>query len=132
VSVNVKNLQSEWKVMKKQEKLLRIGDVAAIAGVPVHTLRYWEHMFKEVVDPCRTEGGQRHYRERDIEKILEIKSLLKDEGYSIAGARRTLKNREKKEEVPLSYMKNRLNWSHIAQEVTELIREKLSDEMQDA
>jgi DNA-binding transcriptional MerR regulator len=113
--------------MKKQEKLLRIGDVAVIAGVPVHTLRYWERMFKEVVDPCRTEGGQRHYSESDIEKILEIKRLLKDEGYSIAGARRTLKNSEKKEELTLSYMKNRLNWSHIAQEVTELIREKLSD-----
>jgi DNA-binding transcriptional MerR regulator len=118
--------------MNKKEKLLRIGDVAVIAGVPVHTLRYWERMFKEVVDPCRTEGGQRYYRESDIEKILEIKRLLKDEGYSIAGARRTLKKSEKKENQALSYMKNRLNWSHIAQEVTELIREKLSDKMQDA
>ena len=116
----------------KQEKLLRSGDVAVITEVPVHTLRYWESMFKEVVDPCRTEGGQRHYSESDIEKILEIKRLLKDEGYSIAGARRTLKKSETKEDQSFSYMKNRLNWSHIAQEVTELIREKLSDEMQDA
>jgi len=115
--------------MNKKEKLLRIGDVAVIAGVPVHTLRYWERMFKEVMDPCRSDGGQRYYSESDIEKILEIKRLLKDEGYSIAGARRTLKNGEKKEGVPLSYLKNRLNWSHIAQEVTELIKEKLSGEI---
>ena len=115
--------------MKENGKLLRIGDVAVITEVPVYTLRYWESMFSEVMSPCRTTGGQRTYNNSDIEKILEIKRLLKEEGYSIAGARRTLKNGEKREELSLSYLRDKLNWSHIAQEVTELIREKLSDGM---
>jgi len=110
--------------------LLRIGDVAEIAMVPVHTLRYWEDMFREIVHPCRSKGGQRRYSKGDVRKILEIKRLLKEEGYSIAGARRVLKNGEGKEELPLSYGRRRLNWSHIAQEVTELIRERLSDRVE--
>jgi DNA-binding transcriptional MerR regulator len=106
--------------------LLSIGDVAEITKLPIHTLRYWESMFKEIVHPCRSKGGQRRYSERDIEKIREIKKLLKEEGYSIAGAKRIFINGGRKEELPLSYGVRRLNWSHIAQEVTELIRERLS------
>lgn len=110
------------KVMKEERRLLRIGDVAAIIRVPIHTLRYWENMFQEVMSPGRSEGGQRRYCERDIEKIRGIKRLLKEEGYSIAGAKRILKS-------PLSSRGRALNWSDIAQEVTELIREKLSEEI---
>jgi DNA-binding transcriptional MerR regulator len=108
-------------------RLLRIGDVAGIVRVPVHTLRYWEGMFKEIIQPYRSKGEQRRYSGRDIEKIFEIKRLLREEGYSISGAKRIFENGEGKEELPLSCGRRRLNWSHIAQEVTELIRERLSD-----
>jgi DNA-binding transcriptional MerR regulator len=107
--------------------LLRIGDVAEIVKMPMHTLRYWESMFKEIVNPCRSKGNQRRYGEREIEKILEIKRLLKEEGYSITGAKRIFKNGQGKEKLLLSSEKRGLNWSHIAQEVTALIRERLSD-----
>lgn len=107
--------------------LLRIGDVAEIVKMPIHTLRYWERMFKEIVNPCRSKGGQRRYRERDIEKILTIKRLLKEEGYSIAGAQRIFKNGRREEEAPSPYQRKKLNWSHIAREVTEFIRERLSE-----
>jgi DNA-binding transcriptional MerR regulator len=106
---------------------LRIGDVAEIAKVPVHTLRYWEGMFKGIVQPYRSRGGQRRYSGQDIEKVLEIRKLLKEEGYSINGAQRILRNAEGEEGLPLLYRKKRLNWSHIAQEVTQLIRERLSE-----
>ena len=110
---------------------LRIGDVAGIVRVPVHTLRYWESMFKEIIQPYRSKGGQRRYSERDIEKVLEIKRLLKEEGYSISGAKRLFKNGEGKGELPLSCGRRKLNWSHIAQEVTELIRERLADRVEE-
>jgi len=113
--------------MKENRGLLRIGDVAEITKVPIHTLRYWESMFREIVSPCRSRGGQRRYSERDIGKILKIKRLLKEEGYSIAGAKRILNNGEREDELPLSYPRRAVNWSHIAQEVTELIRERLSN-----
>jgi DNA-binding transcriptional MerR regulator len=123
-----KNLRDGLKVMKEDSdrRLLRIGDVAGIVRVPVHTLRYWESMFKEIIQPYRSKGEQRRYSERDIEKIFEIKRLLKEEGYSISGAKRIFKNGEGKGELPLSCGRRKLNWSYIAQEVTELIRERLS------
>lgn len=109
--------------------LLRIGDVAEIIKLPIHTLRYWESMFRDMVSPCRSKGGQRRYSEKDIEKILEIKRLLKKEGYSIAGAKRILKNGERNDGLISPYRRLENNWSRIAQEITELIRERLSYEI---
>ena len=119
--------------MKKDHDrgFLRIGDVAGIVRVPDHTLRYWESVFKEIIQPYRSKGGQRRYSGRDIEKVFEIKRLLREEGYSISGAKRILKNGEEKEKSPLSCGRRKLNWSHIAQEVTELIRERLSDRVEE-
>ena len=74
--------------MKDNKRLLRIGDVAELIEVPVHTLRYWERMFKEELSPYRSRGGQRRYSVIDIEKIREVKRLLKEEGYSIKGVKR--------------------------------------------
>ena len=115
--------------MKENRGLLRIGDVAGISKVPIHTLRYWESVFEEIVCPHRSEGGQRRYGESTIDKILEIKRLLKEEGYSIAGAKRILKEGEKRKGSALSYQKGEIKWSDIAQEVTEFIQEKLSEGM---
>lgn len=67
-----------------------IGAVAEITGVEVHTLRYWEREFEPFLNPVRTEGGQRRYRPEDIRTVLSIKRLLRDEMFSIAGARRHL------------------------------------------
>ena len=110
----------------KERGLLRISDVAEIARVPVHTLRYWESMFKGIVHPCRSKGGQRRYSGGDVERVLEIKRLLKEEGYSINGAKRILKDSEKGEAPTVYYRRKELDWPRIAKEVTELIRKKLS------
>jgi DNA-binding transcriptional MerR regulator len=68
----------------------RIGEVSSIVGVDPHVLRYWESEFK-VIKPRRAKSRQRLYRKKDVENLLRIKSLLHDEGYTIAGARRLLK-----------------------------------------
>lgn len=75
---------------KRSEKAVGIGAAASITGVEVHTLRYWEREFAEYLGPNRTDGGQRRYRSEDIQSILTIKRLLRDEMFSIAGARRHL------------------------------------------
>ncbi|MGC8783217.1 MAG: MerR family transcriptional regulator [Armatimonadota bacterium] len=69
---------------------MSIGAVSALTGVEVHTLRYWEKEFSEFLKPRRTGGKQRRYSADDVTLILEIKRLLKQEMYSIAGARRVL------------------------------------------
>jgi DNA-binding transcriptional MerR regulator len=61
-----------------------------ITGVEVHTLRYWEREFIPFLEPVRTEGGQRRYRPEDIQTVFLIKHLLRDDLFSIAGARRHL------------------------------------------
>lgn len=66
----------------------RIGEVAQLVGVDAHVLRYWESEFK--MKPQRSSSGQRLYRKADLSRFLRIKSLLHDEGYTIAGARKIL------------------------------------------
>jgi DNA-binding transcriptional MerR regulator len=72
----------------------RIGDVADLAGLEAYVLRYWETEFPSL-RPKKTSNGQRQYRRKDVEVVLEIKRLLYDEGYTIAGARRALKDKQK-------------------------------------
>jgi DNA-binding transcriptional MerR regulator len=72
----------------------RIGDVAELAGLETYVLRFWETEFP-MLTPRKTSNGQRQYRRKDVETILEIKRLLYDEGYTIAGARKTLQDRTK-------------------------------------
>lgn len=72
----------------------KIGEVAAITGVKPHVLRYWEGEFR-MFSPSKSRGKQRQYERRDIELALEIKDLLYEQGFTIAGARKHLKARKK-------------------------------------
>lgn len=73
------------------EKLFyRINEVATITQVKPYVLRYWESEFP-MLAPEKDENDQRRYRKSDIELILHIKRLLYDEKFTIAGARRQLK-----------------------------------------
>ncbi len=73
-----------------QEIPLSISQVELITGVPKTTLRYWERVFQEYLDPDRTGGNQRSYTMGDIQRILTIKRLLKIEMYTVSGAKRRL------------------------------------------
>jgi DNA-binding transcriptional MerR regulator len=68
----------------------RIGEVAEIVGVRAHVLRYWEEEFG-ILKPMKTRGAHRQYRRRDVELALIIKKLLHDEGFTVAGARKRLR-----------------------------------------
>jgi DNA-binding transcriptional MerR regulator len=68
----------------------RIGEVAEIVGVKPHVLRYWESEFN-VLKPMKTRGSHRQYRRRDVELAMRIKQLLHDEGYTIAGAKKRMR-----------------------------------------
>jgi len=67
----------------------KIGEVCRIVGVEAYVLRYWETEFAALTPP-KNKGGQRTYRPKDIELLLEIRRLLYDEGFTIAGARKRL------------------------------------------
>lgn len=65
----------------------KIGEVAALVGVQPHVLRYWE---KEIalVRPAKSTTNQRRYRRRDVEIFREVRRLLYEERYTLAGARK--------------------------------------------
>ena len=67
----------------------KIGEVASIAEVKPHVLRYWETEFS-LFRPQKTRSRQRQYRRRDVELVLEIRDLLYNQGYTIAGAKKKL------------------------------------------
>ena len=68
----------------------RIGEVAELVGVKPHVLRYWETEFS-VLRPKKTRGHHRHYARRDVETALLIKRLVHEQGYTISGARKKLR-----------------------------------------
>ena len=71
----------------------KIGEVAKLAEVPTHVLRYWETEFRNI-KPKRANSKQRLYRREDVELILKIKVMLHNQGYTIAGARKLIENGE--------------------------------------
>jgi DNA-binding transcriptional MerR regulator len=73
----------------------KIGEVSEITGVKPYVLRYWETEFN-IVKPSKTRTNQRLYRRKEVELILEIKRLLYDEKFTIAGAKRVLMERSRK------------------------------------
>ena len=68
----------------------RIGEVANLVGVEPHVLRYWEREFR-TIRPTKSAKGQRVYSRRDVENLMQVRDLLYDEGFTIAGAKRKLR-----------------------------------------
>ena len=67
----------------------RIGEVAALTGIPPYVLRYWESEFK-LLRPRKNHAGQRVYRKQDIELVLRIKRLLYEDRLTLEGAKKRL------------------------------------------
>lgn len=72
----------------------KIGEVAEITGVEQHVLRYWEEEF-DILNPEKNRSGQRLYQRKDVELLIDIKRLLYNEQYTIAGAKKKLRERKK-------------------------------------
>jgi len=80
-----------------------ISEVSEMIGVKPHVLRYWETQFK-MLRPKKGRGGARMYRKRDVEILFEVKQLLYDHRFTIAGARRKLlDDRGSKEQMELTF-----------------------------
>jgi DNA-binding transcriptional MerR regulator len=76
-----------------------IREVAEITGVEPYVLRFWEKEFA-AIRPPKGDTGHRRYRRKDIETILEIKRLLYDQGFTIAGARTQLQKAAHPADLP--------------------------------
>ncbi|HKA91789.1 MAG TPA: MerR family transcriptional regulator [Haliangiales bacterium] len=92
----------------------RIGEVARIVGVATSVLRYWETEFP-TIRPEKSRANQRVYSRKQVERILEVRRLLRDERYTIDGARRALAGKGQAKSVDAALLRR------VRKEVEELL-----------
>src|SRR6266487_2056054 len=76
----------------------RIGEVSELAKLPTYVLRFWETEFPQL-KPTKSSTGQRMYRRRDVEFVMQIRKLLYEDGFTIAGARERLREQARSNRV---------------------------------
>jgi DNA-binding transcriptional MerR regulator len=102
----------------------RIGEVSRITGLKPHVLRYWESEFK-MIKPYKGGSLQRLYRKRDLDLILKIKKLLYEDGFTIAGAKKKIRDLEKTENIQMKLRWVEKNPSGRNQELLATVLEEL-------
>ncbi len=91
----------------KNKDYKTIGEVAKEISINTHTLRFWEKEFKQI-KPKILSGQRRYYTTRDVNILRLIYELLKNQGYTIAGAKKLLNNQSiKLDDVSLSGVKKK-------------------------
>ena len=75
---------------KSPDAFRTISEVAEDLDLPQHVLRFWETRFSQI-KPMKRGGGRRYYRPQDVELIKGIRQLLYDQGYTIKGVQRLLR-----------------------------------------
>ncbi len=81
------------------ERVYRIGEVCRLTGTKAFVLRYWETEFP-MLAPHKSPKGHRLYRREDVDMVFEIKRLLYEQGFTIAGARRHLDSHGRSDAAP--------------------------------
>ena len=78
-----------------QNSFYTISKTAEIIGVKSHVLRFWETKFPNI-NPLKRSGNRRYYRPEDVKLIIKIKTLLYDNGYTVKGVQKLLKENDNK------------------------------------
>lgn len=79
--------------------LLTIGELSQELGVAQHILRYWETKFPQL-RPMQRAGNRRYYRPADVELAHRIHRLLTEEGYTVRGVQKLLRDKAAQTEPP--------------------------------
>ena len=106
-----------------------IGEVSKITDLKQYVLRYWETEFKQL-NPNKNKAGNRTYRQKDIDIILEIKNLLYKEKFTIEGARKMLSLPSKEVKV-VSKTEKKVITSGVNKKTLEKIRNDLKSILDD-
>jgi DNA-binding transcriptional MerR regulator len=84
---------------KSAEAFRTISEVAQELEVPQHVLRFWESRFPQV-KPLKRAGGRRYYRPDDVVLLRRIRQCLYDQGYTIKGVQKLLREGALKNDAP--------------------------------
>ena len=77
---------------KSRDAFRTISEVSEWLDTPAHVLRFWESKFSQV-KPVKRAGGRRYYRPEDMELLAGIKTLLHEQGMTIKGAQKLLREK---------------------------------------
>ena len=97
----------------------KISEVADITGVKPYVLRYWESEF-DLISPVKSKANQRVYERKDIEVVLLIKKLLYVDQYTIAGAKKKLKEARSEMKEEQKYEERQKKMEELKHKVKEL------------
>jgi DNA-binding transcriptional MerR regulator len=86
---NVIRLGLSMAEQSARKLFYKIGEVCQMTDTQPYVLRFWESEFSQLA-PTKSRSGQRLYRRKDVDLVKEIKRLLYEEGYTIAGVRQKL------------------------------------------
>ena len=78
--------------MKSADAFRTISEVSELLDAPAHVLRFWESRFTQI-RPIKRAGGRRYYRPADVTLLAGIKRLLHDDGLTIRGVQKILRER---------------------------------------
>ena len=78
-----------------EKKYMKIGEAAAIIGVPASTLRFWEKNFPQI-KPMKNKKGDRFYTQKDLEVLKEIQYLSHSKGLKLSSVSKSVKRNEDK------------------------------------
>ena len=81
--------------MKSPQAFRTISEVSSEINIPAHVLRFWETKFPNI-SPLKRSGNRRYYRPEDVKLIIKIKTLLYDNGYTVKGVQKLLKENDNK------------------------------------
>ena len=81
--------------MKSPQAFRTISEVSNEINIPTHVLRFWETKFPNI-NPLKRSGNRRYYRPEDVKLIIKIKTLLYDNGYTVKGVQKLLKENDNK------------------------------------
>jgi DNA-binding transcriptional MerR regulator len=83
-------MKATLEALLPEQTYFSISEVTQLTGVKPYVIRYWESQFS-VLRPARRDSGQRKFTQKEVDAILRIKDLLYERRYTIAGAKRFLK-----------------------------------------
>lgn len=82
----------------------RIGEVADMLGVNPSLIRYWEKEFS-ILKPKKSRSGIRHYTAKDIEQLKYVHYLVKNQGHTIEGAKKLIKQKQSDDAMRFDLLK---------------------------
>ena len=105
---------------KSPEAFRTISEVSKDLSLPQHVLRFWETMFVQI-KPIKRGGGRRYYRPEDVRLLKGIKSLLYNDGYTIRGVQKVIRENGTKKLLTIQsdnkgFTETKKDYTHLAEQ----------------